>query len=279
MNDDIFQCHNFVYSPDFISDPKWKPFMSWNKESLAYTTFLLRGSYMHRLSSSTIACHFLNGTTFATTFIINSTCMSSEWSRHNCYCLWSWAEWKLYLLFIYRRSLYPEIRVIHIFHICENKYANHFVLHFKCIKVHSWVVDTLSSYVEIPKLEISPEIKYPDWCLSWFFLVPPYKCWDSTVDSLLRIILPFKALWSVQWNMYHNVKTPIHHLNKLFPLALPQGFLHRTPSFFLTLAITITVLRVHLIELTNFVYDCDKCSWQLVLTMCMCRPGFELMNY
>jgi hypothetical protein len=95
---------------------------------------------MHRLSSSTVACHFLYGTTFATAFIINSTCMSSEWSRHNCYCLWSWAKGKLYFLFIYWRSLYPEIRVIRIFHICENKYANHFVLHFTCTKGHSWVV-------------------------------------------------------------------------------------------------------------------------------------------
>jgi hypothetical protein len=131
-----------------------------------HTTYLLRGSYMHRLSSSTIACHFLYGTTFATTFVINSTCMSSEWSRHNCYCLWSWAEWKLYFRFIYRCSLYPEIRVIHIFHICENKYANHFVLHFACTKGHSWVVDALSLYVKIPKLEIQPRDK-----VSWLMFV------------------------------------------------------------------------------------------------------------
>lgn len=141
---------------DFISDRNWKPFMLWNK---ACATFLLRGSYMHRLSSSTIACHFLYGTTFATTFIINSTCMSSEWSRHNCYCLWSWTEWKLYFLFIYRRSLYPEIRVIRVFHICENKCTNNFILHFACTKGHSWVVDTLFSYVEIPRLEIQPRDK------------------------------------------------------------------------------------------------------------------------
>jgi hypothetical protein len=101
-------------------------------------------------SSSTVACHFLYGTTFATTFVINSTCMSSEWSRHNCYCLWSWAEWKLYFLFIYRRSPYPEIRVIHIFHICENKYANHFVLYFTCTKGHSWVVHTLLHMLKFP---------------------------------------------------------------------------------------------------------------------------------
>jgi hypothetical protein len=141
LNGDSFKCRNVVYSPDFLSDPNPKRFIScktivcgiWHISSERFIH-----TCIHRPSSPTIARHLLYSTTFTTTFVINSTCMSSERSRHSCCCVRFWAEWKLHFLFFFRRSPYPEIRVVHIFfHICKSEYANQ---HIPKVRVESLVL-------------------------------------------------------------------------------------------------------------------------------------------